>query len=166
MARFGEAVSGLSADASPEQGKSRHQVPVSGETAAAAAAAGAAAAVAAAAAAQGSAGFKQSRAQRARTMALYNPIPVRHNCLTANRSLFLFGEDNIIRKSARRVIEWPYPSTSTRPSNCLCCVSPNPPPSRCHLIPNLRVLQIRNCPSAHHVMSTFLSIYTIPICLH
>ncbi|XP_072130490.1 probable voltage-dependent R-type calcium channel subunit alpha-1E [Mobula birostris] len=122
MARFGEAVSGLSADASPEQGKSRHQVPVSGETAAAAAAAGAAAAVAAAAAAQGSAGFKQSRAQRARTMALYNPIPVRHNCLTANRSLFLFGEDNIIRKSARRVIEWPpfeYMILATIIANCV-----------------------------------------------
>ncbi|XP_032885029.1 probable voltage-dependent R-type calcium channel subunit alpha-1E [Amblyraja radiata] len=115
MARFGEGVGSLSVDAGSEQGRSRHQVPVTGETAAAAAAAaaaGAAAAVAAAAAAQGPAGFKQTRAQRARTMALYNPIPVRHNCLTANRSLFLFGEDNIIRKSARRVIEWPYPSTS------------------------------------------------------
>uniref|UniRef100_A0A8C2SJH2 Voltage-dependent P/Q-type calcium channel subunit alpha n=1 Tax=Capra hircus TaxID=9925 RepID=A0A8C2SJH2_CAPHI len=34
--------------------------------------------------------YKQSMAQRARTMALYNPIPVRQNCLTVNRSLFLF----------------------------------------------------------------------------
>uniref|UniRef100_A0A8D2ZYD0 Voltage-dependent calcium channel type A subunit alpha-1 n=1 Tax=Scophthalmus maximus TaxID=52904 RepID=A0A8D2ZYD0_SCOMX len=39
--------------------------------------------------------FKQTKAQRARTMALYNPIPVRENCFTVNRSLFIFGEDNI-----------------------------------------------------------------------
>ncbi|KAK0141778.1 Voltage-dependent R-type calcium channel subunit alpha-1E [Merluccius polli] len=39
--------------------------------------------------------FKQTKAQRARTMALYNPIPVRHNCFTVNRSLFIFGEDNV-----------------------------------------------------------------------
>uniref|UniRef100_A0A8C7FFU3 Calcium voltage-gated channel subunit alpha1 E n=1 Tax=Oncorhynchus kisutch TaxID=8019 RepID=A0A8C7FFU3_ONCKI len=42
--------------------------------------------------------FKQTKAQRARTMALYNPIPVRQNCFTVNRSLFIFGEDNIVRK--------------------------------------------------------------------
>uniref|UniRef100_A0A8C9MFA3 Voltage-dependent R-type calcium channel subunit alpha n=1 Tax=Serinus canaria TaxID=9135 RepID=A0A8C9MFA3_SERCA len=42
--------------------------------------------------------FKQTKAQRARTMALYNPIPVRQNCFTVNRSLFLFGEENIVRK--------------------------------------------------------------------
>ncbi|CAN0179073.1 unnamed protein product [Lampetra fluviatilis] len=41
--------------------------------------------------------FKQTKAQRARTMALYNPIPVRQNCFTQNRSLFLFGEDNGVR---------------------------------------------------------------------
>uniref|UniRef100_A0A8B9LNR7 Voltage-dependent calcium channel type A subunit alpha-1 n=1 Tax=Astyanax mexicanus TaxID=7994 RepID=A0A8B9LNR7_ASTMX len=52
---------------------------------------------------------KQAKAQRARTMALYNPIPARHNCLTVNRSLFIFAENNIIRKYARRIIEWPYP---------------------------------------------------------
>ncbi|XP_061892835.1 voltage-dependent P/Q-type calcium channel subunit alpha-1A [Entelurus aequoreus] len=33
--------------------------------------------------------YKQSMAQRARTMALYNPIPVRQNCFTVNRSLFI-----------------------------------------------------------------------------
>ncbi|CAM4731870.1 unnamed protein product [Leuciscus chuanchicus] len=53
--------------------------------------------------------YKQSMAQRARTMALYNPIPVRQNCLTVNRSLFLFSEDNIIRKYAKKITEWPYP---------------------------------------------------------
>ncbi|MEJ1286218.1 hypothetical protein NN561_017223 [Cricetulus griseus] len=42
--------------------------------------------------------YKQSMAQRARTMALYNPIPVRQNCLTVNRSLFLFSEDNVNAK--------------------------------------------------------------------
>uniref|UniRef100_A0A667XDH9 Voltage-dependent calcium channel type A subunit alpha-1 n=1 Tax=Myripristis murdjan TaxID=586833 RepID=A0A667XDH9_9TELE len=42
--------------------------------------------------------FKQTKAQRARTMALYNPIPVRQNCFTVNRSLFIFGEDNVVRK--------------------------------------------------------------------
>ncbi|XP_038649454.1 probable voltage-dependent R-type calcium channel subunit alpha-1E [Scyliorhinus canicula] len=121
MARFGDAVSGMSVDAASEQGRSRHEVP--GPSGTAAAAAGAAAAVAAAAAAaQGSGGFKQSRAQRARTMALYNPIPVRHNCLTANRSLFLFGEDNIVRKSARKVVEWPpfeYMILATIIANCV-----------------------------------------------
>ncbi|CAN9503509.1 unnamed protein product [Ophioblennius macclurei] len=56
------------------------------------------------------ASMKQAKAQRARTMALYNPAPHKQNCLTVNRSLFIFAEDNIIRKYARRIIEWPYPS--------------------------------------------------------
>uniref|UniRef100_W5L9F3 Voltage-dependent N-type calcium channel subunit alpha n=1 Tax=Astyanax mexicanus TaxID=7994 RepID=W5L9F3_ASTMX len=42
--------------------------------------------------------YKQTMAQRARTMAIYNPIPVKQNCLTVNRSLFIFSEDNVIRK--------------------------------------------------------------------
>uniref|UniRef100_A0A674P6F4 Voltage-dependent P/Q-type calcium channel subunit alpha-1A n=1 Tax=Takifugu rubripes TaxID=31033 RepID=A0A674P6F4_TAKRU len=49
--------------------------------------------------------YKQSMAQRARTMALYNPIPVRQNCLTVNRSLFLFSEDNVVRKYAKKITE-------------------------------------------------------------
>ncbi|KAL3047904.1 hypothetical protein OYC64_021962 [Pagothenia borchgrevinki] len=53
--------------------------------------------------------FKQTKAQRARTMALYNPIPVRENCFTVNRSLFIFGEDNLVRKYAKKIIDWPYP---------------------------------------------------------
>uniref|UniRef100_A0A8C0FU85 Voltage-dependent N-type calcium channel subunit alpha n=1 Tax=Bubo bubo TaxID=30461 RepID=A0A8C0FU85_BUBBB len=53
--------------------------------------------------------YKQSMAQRARTMALYNPIPVKQNCFTVNRSLFIFSEDNVIRKYAKRITEWPYP---------------------------------------------------------
>ncbi|KAG7476843.1 hypothetical protein MATL_G00087120 [Megalops atlanticus] len=53
--------------------------------------------------------YKQSMAQRARTMAIYNPIPVKQNCFTVNRSLFIFSEDNIIRKYAKRITEWPYP---------------------------------------------------------
>uniref|UniRef100_A0AAR2JAI4 Voltage-dependent calcium channel alpha-1 subunit IQ domain-containing protein n=1 Tax=Pygocentrus nattereri TaxID=42514 RepID=A0AAR2JAI4_PYGNA len=57
---------------------------------------------------------KQAKAQRARTMALYNPTPARHNCLTVNRSLFIFAENNIIRKYARRIIEWPYPLVTRR----------------------------------------------------
>uniref|UniRef100_A0A087XR77 Voltage-dependent P/Q-type calcium channel subunit alpha-1A n=1 Tax=Poecilia formosa TaxID=48698 RepID=A0A087XR77_POEFO len=52
--------------------------------------------------------YKQSMAQRARTMALYNPIPVRQSCLTVNRSLFLFSEDNVVRKYAKKITEWPY----------------------------------------------------------
>uniref|UniRef100_A0A3Q4MNZ3 Calcium channel, voltage-dependent, R type, alpha 1E subunit b n=1 Tax=Neolamprologus brichardi TaxID=32507 RepID=A0A3Q4MNZ3_NEOBR len=48
------------------------------------------------------ASMKQAKAQRARTMALYNPVPHRQNCLTVNRSLFIFAEDNIIRKYARK----------------------------------------------------------------
>lgn len=50
--------------------------------------------------------------KRARTMALYNPIPAKHNCLTVNRSLFIFAENNFIRKYAKRIIEWPYPFIS------------------------------------------------------
>ena len=57
----------------------------------------------------GSRPYKQTMAQRARTMALYNPIPVRQNCFTQNRSLFLFSEENPVRKLARRIIDWPYP---------------------------------------------------------
>lgn len=54
--------------------------------------------------------YKQSIAQRARTMALYNPIPVKQNCFTVNRSLFIFSEDNVVRKYAKRITEWPYPT--------------------------------------------------------
>uniref|UniRef100_A0A673XKT1 Voltage-dependent N-type calcium channel subunit alpha n=1 Tax=Salmo trutta TaxID=8032 RepID=A0A673XKT1_SALTR len=53
--------------------------------------------------------YKQSMAQRARTMAIYNPNPVKQNCFTVNRSLFIFREDNLIRKYAKRITEWPYP---------------------------------------------------------
>uniref|UniRef100_A0A8C6YJL6 Voltage-dependent N-type calcium channel subunit alpha n=1 Tax=Naja naja TaxID=35670 RepID=A0A8C6YJL6_NAJNA len=49
--------------------------------------------------------YKQTKAQRARTMALYNPIPVKQNCFTVNRSLFIFSEDNVIRKYAKRITE-------------------------------------------------------------
>uniref|UniRef100_A0A670IVF0 Voltage-dependent P/Q-type calcium channel subunit alpha-1A n=1 Tax=Podarcis muralis TaxID=64176 RepID=A0A670IVF0_PODMU len=62
--------------------------------------------------------YKQSMAQRARTMALYNPIPVRQSCLTVNRSLFLFSEDNVVRKYAKKITEWPYPF-STIIANCI-----------------------------------------------
>ncbi|KAL1005728.1 hypothetical protein UPYG_G00063240 [Umbra pygmaea] len=51
--------------------------------------------------------YKQSMAQRARTMALYNPIPVRQSCFTVNRSLFIFSEDNFVRKAAKKITEWP-----------------------------------------------------------
>uniref|UniRef100_A0A8C5YFC7 Voltage-dependent P/Q-type calcium channel subunit alpha n=1 Tax=Microcebus murinus TaxID=30608 RepID=A0A8C5YFC7_MICMU len=65
--------------------------------------------------------YKQSMAQRARTMALYNPIPVRQNCLTVNRSLFLFSEDNVVRKYAKKITEWPYPlpEPPTIIANCI-----------------------------------------------
>lgn len=74
-----------------------------------------------AAAAGLTASMKQAKAQRARTMALYNPVPHRQNCLTVNRSLFIFAEDNIIRKYARRIIEWPYPSFSNARKFCSSC---------------------------------------------
>ncbi|XP_060736804.1 voltage-dependent R-type calcium channel subunit alpha-1E [Tachysurus vachellii] len=66
--------------------------------------------------------FKQTKAQRARTMALYNPIPVRQNCFTQNRSLFIFSEDNVVRKYAKRIIEWPpfeYMILATIIANCI-----------------------------------------------
>lgn len=59
--------------------------------------------------------YKQSIAQRARTMALYNPIPVKQNCFTVNRSLFVFSEDNVVRKYAKRITEWPYPAGGRGP---------------------------------------------------
>lgn len=66
--------------------------------------------------------YKQSMAQRARTMAIYNPNPVKQNCLTVNRSLFIFREDNLIRKYAKRITEWPYPSPAEQvhvePAQC------------------------------------------------
>uniref|UniRef100_A0A1A7X9N5 Calcium channel, voltage-dependent, R type, alpha 1E subunit n=1 Tax=Iconisemion striatum TaxID=60296 RepID=A0A1A7X9N5_9TELE len=75
-----------------------------------------------AAASELTASMKQAKAQRARTMALYNPVPHRQNCLTVNRSLFIFAEDNIIRKYARRIIEWPpfeYMILATITANCV-----------------------------------------------
>ncbi|XP_068454963.1 calcium channel, voltage-dependent, N type, alpha 1B subunit, a isoform X14 [Clinocottus analis] len=66
--------------------------------------------------------YKQTLAQRARTMAIYNPIPVKQNCLTVNRSLFTFSEDNIIRKYAKRITEWPpfeYMILATIIANCI-----------------------------------------------
>ncbi|XP_037391696.1 voltage-dependent R-type calcium channel subunit alpha-1E isoform X3 [Pygocentrus nattereri] len=66
--------------------------------------------------------FKQTKAQRARTMALYNPIPVRQNCFTVNRSLFIFSEDNVVRKYAKKIIEWPpfeYMILATIIANCI-----------------------------------------------
>uniref|UniRef100_A0A8D2JBL9 Voltage-dependent R-type calcium channel subunit alpha n=1 Tax=Varanus komodoensis TaxID=61221 RepID=A0A8D2JBL9_VARKO len=95
MARFGEAMAGRlgSSDAAPEQNRARQG---------------------AAAPSGGTPGaYKQTKAQRARTMALYNPIPVRQNCFTVNRSLFIFGEDNIVRKYAKKLIDWPYPFCSS-----------------------------------------------------
>ncbi|XP_039183003.1 voltage-dependent N-type calcium channel subunit alpha-1B isoform X5 [Crotalus tigris] len=66
--------------------------------------------------------YKQTKAQRARTMALYNPIPVKQDCFTVNRSLFIFSEDNAIRKYAKRITEWPpfeYMILATIIANCI-----------------------------------------------
>uniref|UniRef100_A0A8C5EB91 Voltage-dependent calcium channel type A subunit alpha-1 n=1 Tax=Gouania willdenowi TaxID=441366 RepID=A0A8C5EB91_GOUWI len=77
MARFGDDVPGLlsSGDGGSERNRNRDGAAVSTGGI--------------------SPAFKQTKAQRARTMALYNPIPVRENCFTVNRSLFIFGEDNM-----------------------------------------------------------------------
>ncbi|XP_055742429.1 voltage-dependent N-type calcium channel subunit alpha-1B-like isoform X7 [Salvelinus fontinalis] len=66
--------------------------------------------------------YKQSMAQRARTMAIYNPIPVKQSCLTVNRSIFIFSEDCIIRKYAKKITEWPpfeYLILATIIANCI-----------------------------------------------
>ncbi|XP_016085063.1 voltage-dependent N-type calcium channel subunit alpha-1B-like [Sinocyclocheilus grahami] len=66
--------------------------------------------------------YKQSMAQRARTMALYNPKQTKQNCFTVNRSLFIFSEDNAIRKYAKRITEWPpfeYLILTTIIANCI-----------------------------------------------
>uniref|UniRef100_A0A8C6PWH1 Voltage-dependent calcium channel type A subunit alpha-1 n=1 Tax=Nothobranchius furzeri TaxID=105023 RepID=A0A8C6PWH1_NOTFU len=91
MARFGDEVPGLlsSGDGGSERNRNRDGTAVSTGGI--------------------SPAFKQTKAQRARTMALYNPIPVRENCFTVNRSLFIFGEDNVVRKYAKKITEWPYP---------------------------------------------------------
>ncbi|XP_018582301.2 voltage-dependent R-type calcium channel subunit alpha-1E isoform X2 [Scleropages formosus] len=104
MARFGDDVPGLlgAADGGSERSRSRDGAPVSTGGV--------------------SPAFKQTKAQRARTMALYNPIPVRHNCFTVNRSLFIFGEDNVVRKYAKKIIEWPpfeYMILATIIANCI-----------------------------------------------
>ncbi|XP_072275897.1 voltage-dependent R-type calcium channel subunit alpha-1E isoform X2 [Pyxicephalus adspersus] len=104
MARFGEAVAGRlgSGDGGSERSKTLQGSP--------------------AAQVGTQAAFKQSKAQRARTMALYNPIPVRQNCFTVNRSLFIFGEDNLVRKYAKKLIDWPpfeYMILATIIANCI-----------------------------------------------
>ncbi|XP_037632759.1 calcium channel, voltage-dependent, N type, alpha 1B subunit, a isoform X5 [Sebastes umbrosus] len=66
--------------------------------------------------------YKQTMAQRARTMAIYNPIPVKQSFLTVNRSLFIFSEDNFIRKYAKKITEWPpfeYMILATIIANCI-----------------------------------------------
>lgn len=96
MARFGDDVPGLlsSVDGGSERNRNRDGATVSTGGI--------------------SPAYKQTKAQRARTMALYNPIPVRENCFTVNRSLFIFGEDNVVRKYAKKITEWPYPLS------CVC----------------------------------------------
>lgn len=95
MARFGDDVPGLlsSGDGGSERNRNRDGAAVSTGGI--------------------SPAFKQTKAQRARTMALYNPIPVRENCFTVNRSLFIFGEDNVVRKYAKKITEWPYPFSAS-----------------------------------------------------
>ncbi|XP_026161077.1 voltage-dependent R-type calcium channel subunit alpha-1E [Mastacembelus armatus] len=104
MARFGDDVPGLlsSGDGGSERNRNRDGAAVSTGGI--------------------SPAFKQTKAQRARTMALYNPIPVRENCFTVNRSLFIFGEDNVVRKYAKKIIEWPpfeYMILTTIIANCI-----------------------------------------------
>ncbi|XP_044054404.1 voltage-dependent R-type calcium channel subunit alpha-1E isoform X4 [Siniperca chuatsi] len=104
MARFGDDVPGLlsSGDGGSERNRNRDGATVSTGGI--------------------SPAFKQTKAQRARTMALYNPIPVRENCFTVNRSLFIFGEDNVVRKYAKKIIEWPpfeYMILTTIIANCI-----------------------------------------------
>ncbi|KAF7202965.1 transcript variant X1 [Nothobranchius furzeri] len=104
MARFGDEVPGLlsSGDGGSERNRNRDGTAVSTGGI--------------------SPAFKQTKAQRARTMALYNPIPVRENCFTVNRSLFIFGEDNVVRKYAKKITEWPpfeYMILATIIANCI-----------------------------------------------
>uniref|UniRef100_A0A3P9KUF1 Calcium voltage-gated channel subunit alpha1 E n=1 Tax=Oryzias latipes TaxID=8090 RepID=A0A3P9KUF1_ORYLA len=103
MARFGDEVPGLlsSGDGGSERNRNRDGAAVSTGGI--------------------SPAFKQTKAQRARTMALYNPIPVRENCFTVNRSLFIFGEDNVVRKYAKKITEWPfeYMILTTIIANCI-----------------------------------------------
>ncbi|KAM6921515.1 LOW QUALITY PROTEIN: voltage-dependent R-type calcium channel subunit alpha-1E [Xenentodon cancila] len=104
MARFGDDVPGLlsSGDGGSERNRNRD---------------GAAASTGGI-----SPAFKQTKAQRARTMALYNPIPVRENCFTVNRSLFIFGEDNVVRKYAKKITDLPpfeYMILATIIANCI-----------------------------------------------
>ncbi|XP_053485633.1 voltage-dependent R-type calcium channel subunit alpha-1E [Ictalurus furcatus] len=60
---------------------------------------------------------KSIKARRAKP-----PPPGSRNCLTANRSLFIFAENNPVRKYARRIIEWPpfeYMILATIIANCV-----------------------------------------------
>lgn len=80
--------------------------------------------------------------KRARTMALYNPIPAKHNCLTVNRSLFIFAENNIIRKYAKRIIEWPYP-----------------------FISRMRIIQLQIACNYHWFVYLFDGCVVLPVCV-
>uniref|UniRef100_A0A665TW39 Calcium channel, voltage-dependent, R type, alpha 1E subunit a n=1 Tax=Echeneis naucrates TaxID=173247 RepID=A0A665TW39_ECHNA len=99
MARFGDDVPGLlsSGDGGSERNRNRDGAAVSTGGI--------------------SPAFKQTKAQRARTMALYNPIPVRENCFTVNRSLFILGEDNVVRKYVSTPFE--YMILATIIANCI-----------------------------------------------
>ncbi|EPQ17433.1 Voltage-dependent N-type calcium channel subunit alpha-1B [Myotis brandtii] len=57
---------------------------------------------------------------------MYNPIPVKQNCFTVNRSLFIFSEDNVVRKYAKRITEWPY-RLSVDPGTRIPILNPRTP---------------------------------------
>lgn len=103
--------------------------------------------------------YNQNMAQRARTMAIYNPIPVKQNFLTVNRSLFIFSEDNIIRKYAKKITEWPYPPRAELRSE-------TPAFNVSHLLPaEISILDVAHCmhlnTSWQHFHSAFKSSHNL-----
>ena len=44
---------------------------------------------------------------KARTMSYYNPAIKTENFLTADRALFVLSPENLIRKIAKKITDWP-----------------------------------------------------------
>lgn len=51
--------------------------------------------------------YKMTLAQQARTMSYYNPAIKTENFLTADRALFILSPENLIRKIAKKIVDWP-----------------------------------------------------------
>ena len=61
--------------------------------------------------------YKMTLAQQARTMSYYNPAIKTDNFLTADRALFILSPENLIRKIAKKITDWPPFEAESEVSN-------------------------------------------------